>query len=161
MVEIDLVNGKTDRVIGDRYEKLALDKVMRNRKERQYVGKDDSMTYMTDITKTIDIFSGHYEIQIILFLITIIVVAMHTTYHFGTILESNSYLQNMVTTFIFINLCNTVTITHGDAKLHINYFDLIMNFPQVIITMIILFFKYVYRLGTVLIQEILENYMRN
>ena len=67
LVEIDLVNGKTDRVIGDRYEKLALDKVMRNRKERQYVGKDDSMTDMTDITETSDIFSGHYEIQTILF----------------------------------------------------------------------------------------------
>ena len=64
---------------------------MRNRKERQYVGKDDSMTDMTNITEKGDIFSGHYEIQIILFLITIIVVAMHTTYHFGTILELNSY----------------------------------------------------------------------
>ena len=31
-VEIDLVNGKTDRVIGNRYEQLVLDKVMRNRK---------------------------------------------------------------------------------------------------------------------------------
>ena len=44
---------------------------MRNRKERQYVGKDNSMTEMTDITETSDIFSGHYEIQIILSLITI------------------------------------------------------------------------------------------
>ena len=68
------MNGKTDRIIGDRYEKLALDKVMRNRRERQYVGKDDSMTDMTDITETSDIFSGHYEIQIILFLVTVIVV---------------------------------------------------------------------------------------
>ena len=41
---------------------------------------------MTNITETSDIFSGHYEIQIILFL-TLIVVTMHTTYHFGTILE--------------------------------------------------------------------------
>ena len=129
------MNGKTDRVIGDRYEKLALDKVMRNRKERQYVGKDDSMTDMTDITETSDIFSGHYEIQIILFLVTVIVVTMHTTYHFGTILESNSYLQNMVITLNFINLCNAATITHGDAKLHINYFDLLMYILQVIITM--------------------------
>ena len=48
---------------------------------------------------------------------------MYTTYHFGTILESNSYLQNMVTTFIFIILCNAPTITHGDVKLQINYFD--------------------------------------
>ena len=132
-----MVNGKTDRVIGDRYEKLALDKVMRNRKERQYVGKDDSMTDMTDITKTSNIFSGHYEIQIILFLVTLIIVTMHTTYHFGTILESNSYLQNMVITLNIINLCNAATITHGDAKLHINYFDLLMYILQVIITMII------------------------
>ena len=73
------MNGKIDRVIRDRYERLALDKVMRNRKERQYVGKDDSMTDMTDITETSDIFSGHYEIQIMLFLVTVIVVTMHTT----------------------------------------------------------------------------------
>ena len=79
-----------------------------------------------------------------------IVVTMYTTYHFGTILESNSYLQNMVTTFIFIILCNAPTITHGDVKLQINYFDML----QVIIIMILLFFKYVYRYGTVLIQEI-------
>ena len=50
-IEIDLVNDKTDRVIRDRYEKLALDKVMRNRKERQCVDKDDSMTDMTDLNK--------------------------------------------------------------------------------------------------------------
>ena len=67
----------------------------------------------------------------------------------------------MVITLKFINLCNTATITHGNAKLHINYFDLLMYFLQVIIIMIILLFKYVYRFGTVLIQEILENYMRN
>ena len=65
---------------------------MRNRKEKQYVGKDDSMTDMTDLAKTSDIFSGHYEIQIILFLVTVIVITMHTTYNFGTSLESNSYL---------------------------------------------------------------------
>ena len=62
---------------------------------------------------------------------------MNTTYHFGTILESNSYLQNMIITLNFINLCNAATITHGDAKLYINYFDLLMYFLQVIITMII------------------------
>ena len=95
------------------------------------------MTDMTDITKTSNIFSGHYEIQIILFLVTIIVVTMHTTYHFGTILESNSYLQNMVINLNFINLCNAAAITYGDAKLHINYFDLLMYFLQVIITIII------------------------
>ena len=50
-VEIKLVNGKTDRLIRDRYEKLALDKVMRNKKERHCVDKDDSMTDMTDLNK--------------------------------------------------------------------------------------------------------------
>ena len=49
------------------------------------------MTDMTDITETSDIFSGHYKIQIIMFLVTVTVVTMNTTYHFGTILESNSY----------------------------------------------------------------------
>ena len=43
------MNGKTDSVIRDRYEKLALNKVMRNRKERQCVDKDDSMTDMADL----------------------------------------------------------------------------------------------------------------
>ena len=45
------MNGKTDRVIGDRYEKLVLDKVMRNKKERQCIDKDDFMTDMTDLNK--------------------------------------------------------------------------------------------------------------
>ena len=69
----------------------------------------------------------------------------------------------MVITLNFINLCNTAaTITHGDAKLHINYFDLLMCFLQVIITIIIFgIIFFIHRFGTVLIQEILENYMRN
>ena len=45
------MNGKTDRVIRNRYEKLALDKVMRNRKERQCIDKDDSITDMTNLNK--------------------------------------------------------------------------------------------------------------
>ena len=49
---------------------------------------------------------------------------MYTTYHFGTILESNSYLQNMVTTLSLslLFLCNAPTITHGDVKLQIKFF---------------------------------------
>ena len=42
---------KTDRVIRDRYEKLALDEVMRNRKEGQCVDKNDSITDMTSLNK--------------------------------------------------------------------------------------------------------------
>ena len=55
---------------------------------------------------------------------------------------------------ITLNIINTPTITHGDVKLQINYFDFLMCFLQAIITMILLFFEYVYRFGTVLIQEI-------
>ena len=47
------MNGKTDRVVRDRYEKLALDKVMRNKKERQCVDKDDFTTNMTDLKQVI------------------------------------------------------------------------------------------------------------
>ena len=74
------------------------------------------------------------------------VVTMYTKYYFLELFWNQ--------TFIFIILCNAPTITHGDVKLQINYFDLLMYFLQVIIIMILLFFKHVYRFGTVLIQEI-------
>ena len=61
---------------------------------------------------------------------------MLITYYVGNVLEL-FWNQTLVMTLNFINLCNTATITHGDAKLHINYFDLLMCFLQVIITMII------------------------
>ena len=61
---------------------------------------------------------------------------------------------------ITLNFINTATITHGDAQLHINY--LLMCFLQVIITIFIFdIIFFIYRFGTALIQEILENYMRN
>ena len=49
-VEIDLVNEKSDLVIGDRYESLAFERV---RKERMYASKVD---YLIDINETNDIF---------------------------------------------------------------------------------------------------------
>ena len=112
------------------------------------------MTDMTDLKQLI--YFSHYEIHILLLSVAApnIVVTMYATYHFGTILELNSYLQNMVITFIFIILSNAPTITHGDVKLQLNYFNLLMYFLQVIIIIILLFFKYVYRFGTVLIEEI-------
>ena len=87
------MNDETDRVIGDRYERLALERVMRNRKERMYESKVD---YLMDINETNDIFSGHYEIQTILFLVTIIFVIMLTIYHFGNMLGLNSYFQKIL-----------------------------------------------------------------
>ena len=48
-VEVDLVNEKTDIVIGDRYERLAFERVMRNSKEMFYASKVD---YLIDINET-------------------------------------------------------------------------------------------------------------
>ena len=45
----------------------------------EYTSKDD---YLMDINETNDIFSGQYEFQPILFLITIIFVIMLTACHF-------------------------------------------------------------------------------
>ena len=79
-VEIDLTDVGTNRVIGDRYERLAFERVMRNRNERFYANKID---YLIDINETNGIFSGHYEIQTILFVVTIIFVIMLTKCYFG------------------------------------------------------------------------------
>ena len=108
-VEIDLVNDKTDRVIGDRYERLAFERVVRNRMERMYASKDD---YLMDINETNDTFSGQCEIQTILFLVTIIFVNMLTICHFGNMLELNSYFQRILITVnkitASINSINTI-----------------------------------------------------
>ena len=66
---------------------------MINRNERLYASKVD---YLIDINETNGIFSGHYKIQTILFLLTIIFVIMLTAYHFGNILELNSYFQKIL-----------------------------------------------------------------
>ena len=112
-----------------------------------YASKVD---YLMDINETNDIFSGHHEFQTILFLITIIFVNMLTAYNFGNMLGLNSYFQkllttvNNITTSINILLpillpANTqaATITHGDAKLHVNYSDLLMYMIQIIIIIIV------------------------
>ena len=78
------------RVIGDKYERLAFDRVMTNRNERMYASKVD---YLMDINETSDMFSGHYEFQTILFPVTIIFVIMLIACHSGRILGLNSYSQ--------------------------------------------------------------------
>ena len=47
------MNEKTDIVIGDRYERLAFERVMRNRKEKMYASK---VNYLIDINETNSIF---------------------------------------------------------------------------------------------------------
>ena len=48
-IEIDPVYVRTDRVIGDRYERSAFERVMRNRNERMYASKVD---YLMDTNDT-------------------------------------------------------------------------------------------------------------
>ena len=52
-IEIDLVTEKTDIVIGNRYERLAFERTMRNRKEMFYASKVD---YLININEIHDIF---------------------------------------------------------------------------------------------------------
>ena len=64
-VEIDLVDMKTDKVIGDTYQRLAFKRVMKNRDNRLYANKID---YMMDTNDASDVFSGHNKYQTILFI---------------------------------------------------------------------------------------------
>ena len=52
-VELDLMNEKTDIVIGNRYERLAFERAMRNREEMFYASKVD---YLININEIHDIF---------------------------------------------------------------------------------------------------------
>ena len=58
-----------------------------------YASKVD---YLIDINETNGIFSGHYEIQTILFLATIIFLIMLTISYFGNNMELNSYFQRIL-----------------------------------------------------------------
>ena len=81
-VEIDLVDVKTDKVIGDTYERLAFKRIMKNRDNRLYANKID---YLMNTNEASDVFSGHNKYQ------TIIFVVMLIAYHFGKFLGLNSF----------------------------------------------------------------------
>ena len=102
------MNEKKNIVIGDIYERLVFERIMRNRKERMYASKVD---YLIDMNESNGIFAGHYEIQIILFQVTIIFVIMLTAYHFGNILELNCYFQRIL---IAVNkVTHDINYNHG------------------------------------------------
>ena len=61
-VEIDLVDVKTDKVIGETYERLAFKRVMKNRDNRLYANKID---YLMDTNDASNVFSGHNKYQTI------------------------------------------------------------------------------------------------
>ena len=94
-VEIDLVDVKTEKVIGQTYERLAFKRVMKNRESRLYANKID---YLMDTNDANNVFSGHNRYQTILFIGIIIFVIMLIVCLFGKFLGLNSHFQNILAT---------------------------------------------------------------
>ena len=87
-VEIDLVDIKTDKVIGDTYQRLAFKRVMKNRDNRLYANKID---YMMDTNAASDVFSGHNKYQTIMFIMIFIFVIILIICLFGKFLGLNTH----------------------------------------------------------------------
>ena len=62
-------------MVGDTYERLSFNRVMKNRHNRLYTNKID---YLMDTNDVSDVFSGHNKYQTILFLIISIIVIIST-----------------------------------------------------------------------------------
>ena len=147
-VEIDLVDIKTDKVIGDTYQRLAFKRVMKNRDNRPYANKID---YMMDTNEASDIFSGHNKYQTLLFILIFIFVIILIICLFGKFLGLNSHFQKILATVNKITasiktllpatlpaVTQAATITHDDVKLHIENFDILIYAIQIMIVMAIL-----------------------
>ena len=147
-VEIDLVDIKTDKVIGDTYERLAFERVMNNRDSRLYANKID---YMMDANDASDVFSGHNKYQTILFILIFIFVIILIICLFGKFLGLNAHFQKMLATVNKITasiktllpatlpaVTQAATITHEDVELHIGNFDILIYTIQIMIIMAIL-----------------------
>ena len=141
-IEIDLVYIQTQRVIGDRYERLAFERVMKNRDKRMYANKID---YMMDTNEATDIFSGNNKYQTIFIIIFTIIICL-----FGNFLGLSSHFQKMlitvnkiaasIKTLLPISLPHTVQaaiISHGDTRFHIDYVELWFYMVQFMVMMII------------------------
>ena len=148
-VEIDLVDIKTDKVIGDTYQRLAFKRVMKNRDNRLYANKID---YMMDTNEASDVFSGHNKYQTILFISISIFVIILIICLFGKFLGLNSHFQKILATVNKITasiktllpaalpaVTQAATITHGDVKIHMDNSDVLMYAIQIMIVMAILF----------------------
>ena len=148
-VEIDLVDVKTEKVIGETYERLAFKRVMKNRESKLYANKID---YLMDTTDATNVFSGHNKYQTILFIGIIIFVIILIVCLFGKFLGLNSHFQNILATINKITasiktllpatLPTTVqaaTITHGDVSLHIDYFEILLYAIEIITVMGVLY----------------------
>ena len=148
-VEIDLVDLKTDKVIGETYERLAFKRVMKNRDNRLYANKID---YLMDTNDASNVFSGHNKYQTILFIGIIIFVIMLIVCLFGKFLGLDSHFQNILATINKITASiktllpaalpatvQAATITHGDVSLHIDYFEILLYAIQIMIVMGVLY----------------------
>ena len=148
-VEIDLVDVKTDKVIGETYERLAFKRVMKNRESKLYANKID---YLMDTNDATNVFSGHNKYQTILFIGIIIFVIILIVCLFGKFLGLNSHFQNILATINKITASiktllpaalpatvQAATITHGDVSLHIDYFEILLYAIEIITVMGVLY----------------------
>ena len=148
-VEIDLVDIKTDKVIGDTFQRLAFKRVMKNRDNKLYANK---IEYIMDTNEASDVFSGHNKYQTILFILIFIFVIILIICFFGKFLGLNSHFQKILATVNKITasiktllpaalpaVTQAATITHGYVKLHIDNSDILMYAIQIMIVMAILF----------------------
>ena len=94
-VKYDLVDIKTDKVIGDTYQRLALKRVMKNRDNRLYANKID---YVMGTNEASNVFSGHNKYQTILLILIFIFVIILIICLFGKFLGLNSHSQKILAT---------------------------------------------------------------
>ena len=148
-VEIDLVDVKRDKVIGETYERLAFKRVMKNRDNRLYANKID---YLMDTNDASNVFSGHNKNQTILFIGIIIFVIMLIVCLFGKFLGLNSHFQKILATVNKITAsiktlfpaalpitAQAATATHGDVSIHIDYFEILLYAIQIMSVMGVLY----------------------
>ena len=147
-VEIDLVDIKTDKVIGDTYQRLAFKRVMENRDNRIYANKID---YMMDTNDASDVFSGHNKYQTILFILIFIFVVILIICLFGKYLGLNLHFQKILATVNKITpsiktllpvtlpaVTQAAAIVHEDVTLQINNIDIFIYAIQIITVMAII-----------------------
>ena len=146
-VEIDLVDIKTDKVIGDTYQRLAFKRVMENRDNRIYANKID---YIMGTNDASDVFSGHNKYQTILFILIFIFIVILIICLFGKYLGLNSHFQKILATVNKITasiktllpatlpaVTQAASISNEDVELQINNIDILIYAIQIIIIMAI------------------------
>ena len=146
-IEINLVDIKTDKVIGDTYQRLAFKRAMGNRDNRIYANKID---YMMDTNDASDVFSGHNKYQTIFFILIFIFIVILIICLFGKYLGLNSHFQKILATVNKITasiktllpvtlpaVTKAASISNEEVELQINNIDILIYAIQIIIIMAI------------------------